>query len=198
MADKKLWEQTELTQAEENNALMAIVSADDASGRWRWKKIGKFFASLHRKNPLEVVWDDTTIFEDYTSPPQFSRASTTTIFTTTTHNLDIRQGANRHSFADGYTHFVFYVNNDSTPDPRRDTKFTVIAPEITESSETSPARALSVPGDTSFILAITEVSNTSFKTGFAIYGTTDGSNTDSGVFLTKIVGYKQIIRPSSL
>ena len=198
MADKKLWEQTELTQAEEENALMAFTSADDASGRWRKKKIGKFAESLHRENPLEVVWDDTTLFEDYSSPPQFERASGTTIFTTTSHNLDIRQGANRHSFADGYTHFVFYVNNDQTPDARRDTKFIVIAPEIVNSSETSPARFLSVAGTDEFILCITKVANTSFKAGYAMFGPSDGSNTESIIYLTKIVGYKQIIRPSSL
>ena len=198
MADKKLWEQTELTEAEEDDALMAFTSANDASGRWRKKKISKFAESLHRENPLEVVWDDTTIFEDYSSPStRFERASGTTIFATTTHNLDIKSGVNRHSFADGYTHFVFYVNGDSTPDALRDAKFIVIAPEVIDSTETSPARLGAEPGAIR-ILAITKVSNTSFKTGYANFGVGNVSGITTSDYLTKIVGYKQIIRPSSL
>ena len=198
MADKKLWEQPELTQAEEDDALMAFTSADDVSGRWRKKKIGAFAESLHRENALAVVWEDTTLFEDYTSPPRFIRESGTTIFSASeTHILDIKSGVNRHSFADGYTHFVFYVNGDSTPDALRDAKFIVIAPEVIDSTETSPARLGAEPG-TIRILAITKVSNTSFKTGYANFGVGNVSGTTTGNYLTKIVGYKQIIRPSSL
>ena len=200
MNEPKLFGQPELTEAEEDEALMAFNSANDVSGRWRKKKIGAFAESLHRENALAVVWDDTTLFEDYSSPStQFERASTTTIFhASETHNLDIKSGVNRHSFADGYTHFVFYVNGDSTPDARRDAKFIVIAPEVVDSSEASPARLGVIDFSGNKMLAITKSSNTSFKTGFAVFGNNDGTDTTIGIYLTKIVGYKQIIRPSSL
>ena len=64
MNEPKLFEQDELTEAEEDEALMAFNSATGVSGRWRKKKIGKFAESLHRENPLEVVWENTTLYED--------------------------------------------------------------------------------------------------------------------------------------
>ena len=47
--EPKLFEQDELTQAEEDEALMAFNSTTGVSGRWRWKKIGAFAESLHRE-----------------------------------------------------------------------------------------------------------------------------------------------------
>ena len=102
MNEPKLFQEPELTQAEEGEALMLFVNDDDTSGRWRWKRIRGFFESLHRRNPLEVVWDKTTLY----APSQPVRD---TDFSET-YNLDIRQGANRHSFADSYTHFIFRLH----------------------------------------------------------------------------------------
>ena len=107
MNEQKLFERPELTEGEEDEALIGFISDDDTSGRWRWKNIRGFFASLHRRNPLEVVWEETTLFEPAT-PVQDDDFSDT-------FNLDIRQGANRHSFADGYTHFkIFWSPNNVT------------------------------------------------------------------------------------
>ena len=196
MNEPKLFGQPELTEAEEDEALMAFNSANDVSGRWRKKKIGAFAESLHRENPLEVVWDDTTLFEDYTSPPRFQRASTTTYFVSTTHNLDIRTGSTRHSFADGYTHFAFYENSDgSDADSREDRIIFRINPLVVNSSEATPVPlefAINSTGAHRLHL-LARISNTSFKTGRW------ASDTSLlGQYLTKIVGYKQIIRPSSL
>ena len=189
MNEPKLFEQDELAEGEEDEALMLFVNDDDTSGRWRWKNIRGFFASLHRRNPLEVVWDKTTLYAPATPVRDYDFSDT--------YNLDIRQGANRHSFADGYSHFIFYLtNNSSAPDRGRYPLF-IDSDSILNASETSPHNFFTVLAST-MRMTLTNFafqSNTSFKLGAA---TGAGNEDTDSAYLAEIVGVKLIVRPSTL
>ena len=163
MNEPKLFEEPELTEAEENNALMPFTSANDTSGRWRWKNIRGFFASLHRRNPLEAVWDDTTLYET-TDANAHDRDFSETF------NLDIRSGANRHSFADGYTFFeILLCEEFNRNDPLNQITIPPIpANTLNNSSTTAPVGIMSFQDDLTTLVGVNvclfaKRSNTSFS-----------------------------------
>ena len=185
MNEPKLFERPELTEAEEDNALMPFVSENDTSGRWRWKNIRGFFASLHRRNPLEVVWEETTLYEPTTPVLDDNYAIT--------YNLDIRQGANRHSFADGYTHFKIFWAPTAVNFIEKISIYTLIdAKSVMDSTQTAPLNFIRTD---SKISNFARNSNTSFKISGQV--TTSDTQEDSD-YLVRIVGLKMIVRPSTL
>ena len=195
MNEPKLFEQDELTEAEEDDALMLFVNDNDTSGRWRWKKIRGFFASLHRRNPLEVVWDDTTLYTNTTdSDRDFSE----------TLNLDIRTGSTRHSFADGYTFFEVTLCSSSNPNsPLEHFKIPPIPSNtLNASSVAAPITLMSFQDAGTTIATVNNAlfgkrSNTSFGIGVRDSTSWIGTSSESLLILS-IVGKKLIIRPSSL
>ena len=197
MNDPKLFQEPELTEAEEDDALMLFVNDNDTSGRWRWKRIRGFFASLHRRNPLEVVWDDTTLYANNT--PNTDRD----LDFSETFNLDIRQGANRHSFADGYTFFEIAIHSSGViNDFERVTIPPIPSNTLNASSVSQPITLMTFQDSGTSFATVNNIffgkrSNTSFGIGVrdeAVWTSTDANHCQ----IVSIVGKKLIVRPSSL
>ena len=192
MNDPKLFERPELTEAEEDNALMPFISEDDTSGRWRWKNIRGFFASLHRRNPLVIQQERTTIFE--------STAGVNDRDFSETYNLDIRQGANRHDFTDGYSFFEFYTQrgqNTSNLVDNRTVPTLILATLVlnaTESDSLEIFNGYNLTYTHDILDRFAKNSDTSFKLAGI---DTNGTARVSGI-LSKIVGIKFVATPESL
>ena len=193
MNEQKLFEQNELTEAEEADALIGFVSDDDTSGRWRWKKIRGFFASLHRRNPLVLQQEPTTIFE--------STAGVNDADFSETYNLDIRQGANRHDFTDGYSFFEFYIQrgqNTSNLEENKTVPTLILATSVLNATESDSLQIFNGYRNDITIDVLDRFAKNS-DTSFKLAGTsTSGSTAHVSGILSKIVGIKLVATPESL
>ena len=182
MSDKKIDELQELSEKEEKTGVVGLVSDATDDGELRFKTIAGFAESLHRENAMENTWESTTLWEDYSSPHQFSTSGEV--------NLDYVSGNSgpRQSFDDGYTYFVFHINtNSSNADSSDDVHVTVDAIRVIVSSGDN---MVTLGADDHHRIRFFRETDTSFQTNVGGGGAV--------LYLTKIVGYKQIIRPSSL
>ena len=177
--------QPELTQTEEEEGLIPISSAPDPSGRWRWKTIKGFAESLFRRNPQVVVWEKTTLFDGDAQGNQG-------IENNTIYNLDFESGNSgpRHDFTDAYTHFLIKIGwNTLFFSPF------LPAPALLESSTSDPLwlSVISAGGVSGIPAGIAKVSDTSFRVGL-----NTPVNTGTNTIVSKIIGYKMVIKPKSL
>ena len=175
-----------------DTALIPLSSSKTRKAKARKKLIAGFAESLFRQNPMKSVWEKTTLFENYTSPLAFESNTWAN-----TRSLDAQQ-----SFNDGYSHFVFHMNTaSSNASAENDIEFLHINPIIVNASETAPLGIYHRKSNRRLrVSKFARITNTSFRIRNEDY-TVSGPNFISRfatLYLTKIVGYKQIIRPSSL
>ena len=208
MANKPLYEEPELSDDELTDAIVGFIHNSTRTGRPRKRSIARLAEALHAVNALEVVWEKETLFEDLTNnSPRDGDFSEI-------YNLDFRSGNSgpRHNFTNGYTHFELFVSynyryqNGSASTGIGTPKSLGIFPisELLDATQTNPfeislgldssstgsSRYTNVKG-----LVLAKENDTSFRMG----GNAGGSTYSSAqAFLHRIVGWKQIIRPSSL
>ena len=192
MNEPLLFERPELTEAEEDNALMPFTSENDTSGRWRWKNIRGFFASLHRRNPLVIQQETTTIFE--------STAGVNDADFSETYNLDIRQGANRHDFTDGYSFFEFYIQrgqNTSNLEENKTVPTLILATSVLNATESDSLQIFNGYRNNITIDVLDRFAKNS-DTSFKLAGVDTGTTARTSGLLSKIVGIKFVATPESL
>lgn len=91
-----------LSASEFENAILGAISDGTARGRVRQLGIALLHQALQATNPLELSVETTTLYE------RTDNASLPISSITVPVNLDIKQGATRHNFTDGYFAFTFF------------------------------------------------------------------------------------------
>ena len=188
MADRPLSQEPNLARGEEPTAFMGFISEGGLAGRVRKLLIAKFAEVLHRRNPLVLVQEPTTIFESSTGvrDSDFSE----------TYNLDFKSGSSgpRHNFTDNYSFFELYFQRSTSGSAANNRDDPTLITSVSVNSATQSdslqifntgvgANRFAKNSDTSFKLAGINISN-----GSVI----------SSALLTKIVGIKLTSTPSSL
>ena len=182
---------TELTESEEQTALMPLVRGPANTDNVVHETIADFAESLHAENPIEVAWKEDTLWEDYQTPIQ--------IGSSTIYSLNFKSGnaGTRHNFSDGYVFFRFHLNSNTPVHEDSFNSYLIPASKILNSSETEPANINGTPTySTNFGAFLSsgnfaKITNTSFKVPRGLSGSENN-------YLAKIVGLRQIIRPSSI
>ena len=204
MADRPLKDEETLAESEESTALLGAVSDATPAGEVRNQTIAQRAESLHRQNPMEVMWEPTTLFEDLTSDAPLDNDFSET------YNLDFKSGNSgpRRDFSDGYAFFEIYFahkfrstsSNDFDSIDLDSKEFN--AHRMLNSTEDAPLVVFTYgqfagSGLSRYLLLFTRNSDTSFKIATRqIDESPDSSSTN--MYINRIVGWKMVIRPSSM
>ena len=112
---RPLKDEPTLSDSEFEDAILGAISDGTAQGRARQLGIALLHQALQEVNPLQLTVESTTLYER-TAITDLPASSLTTPI-----NLDIKEGATRHNFNDGYFAFTFFSSrtNFTNPNPDR-------------------------------------------------------------------------------
>ena len=191
----------DLDITEEEDALVGAVEDKTRNSRGRKQTFAQRFASLWRRNNLVATWEETTLFDGDAQNDRHLALKDNA--NAALYNLDIKQGATRHNFRDGYTHFRFIVGAGFTYNTDKYGQEVSIfqpAPALLNSSTGAPLwlahLRTTVSNNLLNTLGIAIESDTSFRVG--LYRNYQTSNSLRATVVSKIIGYKLVVKPQSL
>ena len=91
-----------LSASEFADAILGAISDGTTGGRARQLGIALLHKALQAVNPLQFIFEDVTLYERTASSGVPLSSNTVPI------QLDIKEGATRHNFNDGYFAFTFF------------------------------------------------------------------------------------------